>query len=78
MASMTIDDAAVLDALDGLASATGREADDLMVEILRNFFWPAYKHQLIREFRWRMDVLGGADLDAPPRNESPAITVGDE
>jgi hypothetical protein len=63
MMDMTITDTALLNALDGLSSATGRDSDTLIVEILRNFFWPAYKHELIREFRWRIDVIGGEDID---------------
>lgn len=74
---MTITDTTVISELDRLAGATGREPDDLVVEILRNFFRPKYKHDLINEFRWRMDVIRGVDLEAPrlrPRQVDALLT----
>lgn len=67
MVRMTITDTAVISGLEKLASATGRDQDDLVVEILRNFFHPRYKHSLINEFRWRMEIIGGVDLEPLPR-----------
>ncbi|MGN6479442.1 hypothetical protein [Luteibacter sp.] len=58
---MTITDPIVLDRLACLADATGRDPDVLATEILRNFFYPTYRHPLINEFRWRMDVVGGLE-----------------
>jgi hypothetical protein len=63
MERMTITDTTVIADLDKLAAATDRDRDELVLEILRNFFHPRYKNELIRDFRWRMDVLGGADLE---------------
>lgn len=71
MVTMTIKDTTVIADLEKLSEATARHCDDLVVDILRNFFHPRYKHALIREFRWRMDVLGGVDLDSSSRHEAP-------
>ncbi|WP_157006316.1 hypothetical protein [Luteibacter yeojuensis] len=61
---MIITDGALLSDLDNLSGITGRDPEDLVVEILRSFFRPAHTHQLVNEFRWRIEVLGGIDIDS--------------
>ncbi|UPG94516.1 hypothetical protein [Luteibacter aegosomatissinici] len=73
MVDMKITDNEVLADLDTLAEATGRTPNDLILEIVRNFFRPRYKHELINEFRWRMDIIGGIDLEPLPRESTHAL-----
>jgi len=73
MMDMKITDSEVLADLDALSEATGREPNDLILEIVRNFFRPKYKHALINEFRWRMDIIGGVDLEPITREPMHAL-----